>query len=117
MYFLPLRFNAKTGKYSKIEYTNYEWYRKLSDYNDSCPMQRMEIVAEYQEAAGHGLTVYKVYINGTCNEDASTNLQWLMLQDSLKTVIDISGELTDLYDLYRLFSGKDPLTVAVQLAA
>jgi hypothetical protein len=104
------QFNAKTGKYSKIEYTNYEWYQKLSDYNDSCPSQRMEIVAEYQEAAGHGLTVYKVYINGKYNKEASTNLQWLMLQDSLKMVVDIGGEITGVYDLYRLFFGKDPVT-------
>ena len=104
------QFNAKTGKYSKIEYTNYEWYQKLSDYNDSCPTQRMEIVAEYQEAAGHGLTVYKVYIDGKYNEEASNNLQWLMLQDSLKMVVDIGGELTGVYDLYRLFFGKDPVT-------
>jgi prophage maintenance system killer protein len=104
------QFNAKTGKYSKIEYTSYEWYQKLSDYNDSCPTQRMEIVAEYQEAAGHGLTVYKVYINGKYNKEASTNLQWLMLQDSLKMVVDIGGELTGVYDLYRLFFGKDPVT-------
>jgi hypothetical protein len=104
------QFNAKTGKYSKLEYTNYEWYQKLSDYNDSCPTQRMEIVAEYQEAAGHGLTVYKVYIDGKYNKEASTNLQWLMLQDSLKMVVDIGGELTGISDLYRLFFGKDPLT-------
>jgi hypothetical protein len=102
------QFNAKTGKYSKIEYTNYEWYQKLSDYNDSCPSQRMEIVAEYQEAAGHGLTVYKVYINGKYNKEASTNLQWLMLQDSLKMVVDIGGELTGVYDLYRLFFWQRP---------
>jgi len=69
-------------------------------------MQRIEFVAEYQEAAGHGLTVYNVYINGKYNKEASTNLQWLMLQDSLKMVVDIGGELTGVYDLYRLFFAK-----------
>ncbi|MGX7420747.1 deaminase domain-containing protein, partial [Carnobacterium gallinarum] len=86
-----------------------DWYKKISDYNTASPTQRIEIVQT--DEYGYGL---KVYIDGHYSKQASDNLMYAQSQDYLKemgrTAVTMTGELTGAYDVYRLFTGKDPLT-------
>ncbi|MGX7418404.1 polymorphic toxin type 30 domain-containing protein [Carnobacterium gallinarum] len=102
-------FDKKTGTYTYVNCSGKDWYKKLSDYNDSSPTQRIEIVQT--DDYGYGL---KVYIDGHYNKQASDNLMYAQSQAYLKemgrTAVTMTGELTGAYDVYRLFTGKDPLT-------
>ncbi|WP_034563892.1 pre-toxin TG domain-containing protein [Carnobacterium gallinarum] len=102
-------FDKKTGTYTYVDCSGKDWYKKISDYNDVSPTQRIEIVQT--DDYGYGL---KVYIDGHYSKQASDNLMYAQSQDYLKemgrTAVTMTGELTGAYDVYRLFTGKDPLT-------
>ncbi|MGX7420466.1 pre-toxin TG domain-containing protein [Carnobacterium gallinarum] len=102
-------FDKKTGTYTYVDCTGKDWYKTISDYNDSSPAQRIEIVQT--DEYGYGL---KVYIDGEYSKQASDNLMYAQSQDYLKemgiTAVTMTGEVTGAYDIYRLLSGKDPVT-------
>lgn len=102
-------FNAATGTYTYSDLKNKNWYTNLTNYNASCPAQRIEIVKT--DKYGYGL---KVYINGQYSEIASNNLMYAQSKEGLKelgiTLTNMAGEMTGLYSLYRLFTGTDPVT-------
>ncbi|MBL1226807.1 pre-toxin TG domain-containing protein [Enterococcus sp. BWR-S5] len=108
------QFNAQTGMYTLDDCTEKEWYKKLSEYNDSCPAQRVEIVLENPEAAKHGVMLYKVYIDGKYSKVASENLMYATSLEGTKALgistLHMGGEIYNVYDVYRLFTGKDPVT-------
>ncbi|MHC5216544.1 pre-toxin TG domain-containing protein [Enterococcus sp. LJL128] len=108
------QFNTVTGTYTFSDCTNKEWYKKLKAYNDSCPEQRMEIVLENSEAAKHGVFIYKVYVDGKYNKLASENLMYATSLEGTKALgistLHMGGEISNIYDIYRLFTGKDPVT-------
>lgn len=110
------QFNAKTGVYTVTSCTGKEWYTKLSEYNDSCPEHRVEIVVENPEAAKHGVYIYKVYTDGKYSKRASDNLMYTTSVEGAKALglstLHMGGELSSIYDIYRLFTGKDPVTGA-----
>ncbi|WP_157464015.1 EndoU domain-containing protein [Carnobacterium gallinarum] len=102
-------FDKKTGTYTYVDCSEKDWYKKISNYNDASPTQRIEIVQT--DDYGYGL---KVYIDGHYSKQASDNLMYAQSQDYLKemgrTAVTMTGELSGAYDVYRLFTGKDPLT-------
>ncbi|WP_034559561.1 hypothetical protein [Carnobacterium gallinarum] len=92
-------FDKKTGTYTYVDCSGKDWYKKISDYNDSSPTQRIEIVQT--DDYGYGL---KVYIDGHYSKQASDNLMYAQSQDYLKemgmTAVTMTGELTGAYDVY-----------------
>ncbi|WP_314062470.1 pre-toxin TG domain-containing protein [uncultured Vagococcus sp.] len=102
------QFNVQTGMYNSPDFTNSQWYNDLVAYNEKSPSQRLEIVST--DVDGY----YKVYVNGCYNEQATANYMFMLSKDGMKQLglmgVTMAGEMTGAYSVYRLFTGKDPVT-------
>lgn len=102
-------FDKKTGMYTYVDCTGKDWYKSISEYNDNSPAQRIEIVKT--DEYGYGL---RVYIDGQYSKQASDNLMYAQSQEYMKemgtTTVTMTGEFIGAYDIYRLLTGKDPVT-------
>lgn len=108
------QFNQQTGMYTYSDCSYTDWYKTLSSYNDSCPSQRIEIVLTNRKYAENGVYLYEVYINGVYSKTASENLMYATSVEGTKalglSVLNMAGEFTGIYDIYRFLSGKDPIS-------
>lgn len=102
------QFNVQTGMYNSPDFTSSQWYNDLVAYNQKSPSRRVEVVST--DVDGY----YKVYVNGHYNEQATANYMFMISKDGMKQLgimgVTMAGEMTGAYSIYRLFTGKDPVT-------
>lgn len=99
-------FNPIQG-YAPVNYQKMDWYNKVSVFNSEQPETR---VVEYTRGGQHPITVYKVYKNGVHDKELSDKYTQIMLEKGLEQLMHMAGELSGVYDGYRFFVGKDPIT-------
>ncbi|MBP1047150.1 DNA/RNA non-specific endonuclease [Enterococcus sp. BWM-S5] len=95
--------------YAQINYKAADWFTKVSEFNSNQPECR--IVFHTIDIHGKDKSVtLKVYKNGVVDEELTEKTMWLFLQEDLIDLLNVAGEVSGVYDGYRFFVGKDPVT-------
>ncbi|WP_426081201.1 pre-toxin TG domain-containing protein [Enterococcus sp. LJL51] len=80
----------------------------MSDFNENQPESR---AVRFTVDWGRDKDIQlKVYRNGTYSKELTEKYVWLSMQESLKDMLNVAGEFSGAYDLYRVVLGKDPIT-------
>ncbi|WP_321389036.1 pre-toxin TG domain-containing protein [uncultured Enterococcus sp.] len=100
-------FNPIKG-YARVSYDKMDWYNKVSVFNSEQPEVRYVVVEN--TPGQYPSHLYKVYKNGVVDKDLTAKFSEIMQDKAIKEMINLAGELSGVYDAYRVIVGKDPVT-------
>ncbi|MGC6769546.1 polymorphic toxin type 15 domain-containing protein [Enterococcus sp. LJL51] len=97
-----------TQGYAPRSYKKADWFNRLTDFNENQPEKRsVRFTVDWGRDKDVQLKVYK---NGKYDKELTEKYVWLSMQESLKDMLNVAGEFSGAYDLYRVVLGRDPVT-------